>query len=278
MDALIPKLKEKSCEIKADQTRWLDRLSLADQIKIQTRLDKCGLQLRDLDPVSVNFSLYTINEGYSNHYDFNTGEIAIIKNFQGRNCPVIELEDKLSSVAACFGERIGNTLEYNLESTLEDIFSELEPPVEEEDELQQTLQELQLTGKKRGPFSMCEEDRDNEYCVEFKTAESFKNHLSLIQQARKLGLLRSTLDDKIYFNFNEHEEKSLAADSLETDWTEIYRNNTWYPKIPLAFQQKKDTAVICGSHHLLGESGMVRSLRREGYDVSHVKPLKKQTL
>jgi uncharacterized protein YbaP (TraB family) len=55
----------------------------------------------------------------------------------------------------------------------------------------------------------------------------------------------------------------------------IYRNNTWYPKIPLAIKKKKDTAIICGSGHLKGETGIVRSLRRDGYNVEHAKFLEK---
>lgn len=118
---------------------------------------------------------------------------------------------------------------------------------------------------------LADECIDHKKCVEFKTGEALRNQVSLIQEARKLHLLRSIVDDKIYFNFEEYEAKFLKRS--EEDWTMIYRNNTWYPKIPLAIQQKKDTALICGATHLIGESGIVRSLRRNGYDVNHAKAI-----
>jgi hypothetical protein len=270
---LFSKLKEKSREIQADQIRWLDRLSLADQTKIQTRLDECGLHIRDLDPLLVSHFLSVINEQRFRNYDFNTVDVAILNNFQKRNNSILELEDKLSDLSSSFDDRMQDILNYDLESTLEDILLELEPIAEEPDELEQTLRELQETAEKVVPFTYCEGTK----CVEFKTSEALRSQLSLIQEARKLNMLRSLLDNKIYFNFEEY-EKNWLADPAAADWTTPYRNKTFYPKIPVAIQQKKDIAVVCGAFHLVGETGMVRSLRREGYDVSHVKPLEKQTL
>ena len=270
MDTLIPELREKSSAIKADQAYWLNRLSLADQTKAQTLLDRCGLQLSDLDPISVNFSLLAIND-VENHYDFNTGEIAIIKNFQERNCPIIQLEDELSDMAEDFDAGMDDILDYDLESKLKRILSKLEPQVEKVDEVQQGIQELQNEAEDLVfPFLFCN-DEDSEECIEFKTVEAFRNHWSLVQEARKQHLLRSIFDDKIYFNIEEFEERMQASHYLR--WAMDHRNNTWYPKIPLAIQQKKDTAIICGGGHLFGETGMVRSLRRDGYDVNHVKSL-----
>ncbi|HEX2579281.1 MAG TPA: TraB/GumN family protein, partial [Rhabdochlamydiaceae bacterium] len=269
-DGLISDLKEKSGEIQADQACWLDRLSLADQTKIQTRLDECGLQLKDLDPLSVTFCLHTINGAHV--FDVSDqGEDSIINNFLKRNCPIIELEDKLSGSVSFFDERMDEFLDYNLESSLENILLALEPRTKKIDEVQQQLQEIQeKVDDEHFPLVECD---DNEKCVEFKTSEAYRNHISLLLEAHKLSLLRSTLDDKIYYNFEEYEENWQKINPLVTDWTTLYRNNTWYPKIPLAIQQKKNTALICGDLHLIGETGMIRTLRRDGYDVSHIKAL-----
>jgi hypothetical protein len=162
-------------------------------------------------------------------------------------------------------------LDYNLESSLENILLALEPRTKKIDEVQQQLQEIQeKVDDEHFPLVECD---DNEKCVEFKTSEAYRNHISLLLEAHKLSLLRSTLDDKIYYNFEEYEENWQKINPLVTDWTTLYRNNTWYPKIPLAIQQKKNTALICGDLHLIGETGMIRTLRRDGYDVSHIKAL-----
>ena len=100
--------------------------------------------------------------------------------------------------------------------------------------------------------------------------EIIDEHQQKLQIAKKMiGLI---LDKNIYFNFEVYEEK-LLANPLATSWTTIYRNNNFYPKIPLAIQQKKDTAITCGRDHLFRETGIVRSLRRDGYDVNHVKAI-----
>jgi hypothetical protein len=266
IDRLIGKLKRKSSEIKADQVCWLDRLSLADQTKIQTLMDPYGLQLRDHDPLFVSNFLQVIND-VGPLCDFNIGEIVIHNNFQKRNCPIIELEDKLSYLSIFFDDTKEDILNYDLESTLKDIHVQLEPQVEEPDELQQKLRKFQEKAEHLVPHRQC----DGIKCVEFKTSEALRSHLSLIEEAHKLDLLRSIVDDKIYCNFEEYEKKWLEEE--ETEWSDIYRNKIWSPKIPLALQQKKNSAVICGAFHLIGETGMVRSLRRDGYDVNHVKDL-----
>lgn len=91
-------------------------------------------------------------------------------------------------------------------------------------------------------------------------------------ESSKQALLDSILDGKTHFNFEEFEKEMLTLPRFK-DWTLAYRNKTWFPKIPAAIQQKKDTAILGGAFHLLGETGMVRSLRIDGYDVSHVKSL-----
>ncbi len=344
IDALIRVLKEKNREIKADQACWLDRIPLADQTKIQTLLDEHGIQLRDLDPPSVSFWLALMKDHRAKNYDFNTGEVVMLNNFQKRNCPIVELETTLSRSASFFIPILHYIVKYDLESTVKDILLKLEPQVKKIDAFHQKLQEV---AGKDVPFSLCEDDIidndslealerqleksrqrllrlildrmegsshsildqinseelktllgeslvtdlntlyrnntsqpkipladeciDNKKCVEFKTGEALRNQVSLIQEACKLDLLRSIVDDKIYFDFEEYEAKWLKR--LEKDWTIIYRNTTWYPKIPLAIQQKKDMALTCGAAHLIGETGMVRSLRRDGYNVNHVKAI-----
>jgi len=277
MDELISEIEEKKCEIKADQASWLDRLSLADQTKIQTILDEYGLHLKELDPLSVSYCLHlTKSWRILNYGDFEQGETAILNNFLKRNCPIIELESRLSGLTFQVDAALKNILDYDLESTLKFIHLNLEPEVEETDEIQQGFRKIQELADKVSPFPVplpiCEKNQENQKCVEFKTSEALKRHWSLVLEARKLGLLRSILADKIYFNFEEYEEKLLAIPSY-TSWSMIYRNKTFYPKIPLAIQQKKDIAVICGAGHLIGETGIIRSLRRDGYDVNHVKDL-----
>jgi hypothetical protein len=158
-------------------------------------------------------------------------------------------------------------INYDLESTLEDIHWELEPIVDEPDQLTQALRNLQERAEKVVPLTLCEDK-----CVEFKTPEALRSQVSLIQEAHKLNMFRFLTDEKIYFNFDEYEKKWLA-DPEAADWTTIYRNKTFYSKIPVAIQQKKNTAVVCGAFHLAGKSGIIRSLRRDGYTVSHVKAL-----
>jgi len=247
MDVLISMLKEKGDEIKADQARWLDRLPLADQTKIQSLLGRYELQLRDLDPLSVVFFLAALNMRTDCH-GFNTGEIAILKNFQERNCPIIELEDKSSSLAFPFSARVKAIIGYDLESTLKTVAFELEHQVEKIDEFQQTLQEFHELGEEGATFSVCEGSEDNQQCLKFETLEELRGHTSIIQEADKLHLLRSICHDKIYFNFEEFEQKTLADPGM--NWTTIYRHNTWNPKIPSAIKQKKNTSVVCGWGHL----------------------------
>jgi hypothetical protein len=285
LDVLISYLKKLSSEIKEDQACWLDRISLADQTKIQTVLDQCELQLRDLDPLSVRFSLQIINQARDCTRDFNSGEKAILNNFHNRNRPIIELEEKLNDSIVVLEPRMGDIRRYDLEATLKDILLELEPKVEKAvslkdrllelkhdvEEGQQRVRKLQEVAKEEAP---CKLDKLESLQSQLESLSSLlAQQLSELEsESSKQALLDSILDGKTRFNFEEFEKEMLTLPGFK-DWTVSYRNKTWLPKIPAAIQQKKNMAVIGGAFHLLGETGMVRSLRREGYDVKPVKAL-----
>ena len=60
---------------------------------------------------------------------------------------------------------------------------------------------------------------------------------------------------------------------MKQDYPEVYqsllveRNNEWLPKIEEFINQKNSTFILVGALHLIGEDGVLQTLKRKGYRI-----------
>ncbi len=78
------------------------------------------------------------------------------------------------------------------------------------------------------------------------------------------------------YRLNVYDETTFSLSEFKKEQEGLplavhYRNSQWLPKVTSAIHQGKNTAIIIGTGHLDGPSGMIQSLENEGYHVRHVK-------
>ena len=87
--------------------------------------------------------------------------------------------------------------------------------------------------------------------------------------------------DRLHSQWRNGDDKALYDElsrELRTDYPTLYRrldtdrNNAWLPKLRamLDAEHERDTLVVVGSLHLLGDEGLVAKLRAAGYKVERI--------
>ena len=118
-----------------------------------------------------------------------------------------------------------------------------------------------------------------------ETLEQQINYIATISEGNESALILQTLEDleklpeeldKMINAWRTGDQQALfeyGIQPMKQDYPEVYqsllveRNNEWLPKIEEFINQKNSTFILVGALHLIGEDGVLQTLKRKGYRI-----------
>lgn len=150
------------------------------------------------------------------------------------------------------------------------------------------LEKLGINGEGVDNYFFHKARTDGKSTLALESLQQHLEYLSSMGQGQEDLMIQQTLNDintldsqfsamiEFWRNGDTIRMQELFVDPMKDDFEPIYqqllveRNNNWMPIITQMLKTTETEMVLVGAAHLLGEEGLIRQLRRSGYEITQL--------
>lgn len=150
------------------------------------------------------------------------------------------------------------------------------------------LEKLGINGEGVDNYFFHKARTDGKSTLALESLQQHLEYLSSMGQGQEDLMIQQTLNDintldsqfsamiEFWRKGDTIRMQELFVDPMKDDFEPIYqqllveRNNNWMPIITQMLKTTETEMVLVGAAHLLGEEGLIRQLRRSGYEITQL--------